>query len=133
MTELTHFGVPGMKWGHRKAAAPTSGSQPTKTRQELRALNKASRKADVAARDKSIDEARARVASGNQAYKDAKAKYKADKMLVGRREAAKAFNKVKDQRAADIELSSQAKSGKETTRAVLIAVASGLVSGLISA
>lgn len=26
MSELTHFGVPGMKWGHRKAVATATGS-----------------------------------------------------------------------------------------------------------
>ena len=42
MSELTHFGVPGMKWGHRKAVVgSTSGNaprQPLKVRREDRRI-----------------------------------------------------------------------------------------------
>ena len=40
-TELTHFGVPGMKWGHRKVVnVPGSISTQRKTRKEVRRINK---------------------------------------------------------------------------------------------
>ena len=42
MSELTHFGVPGMRWGHRKAEGGSSA--PRMSRKEVRTVNKAGQK-----------------------------------------------------------------------------------------
>ena len=107
---LVHFGVKGMKWGERRAH-----------RQNMRSLNKASRARDKAADDAAVDRARARVASGktHAHLKAAKVKFKADKNVIGRREAGKVLAKSREKANADIEKSNQLKSGKETTTAVL--------------
>lgn len=118
---LAHFGVKGMKWGKRNSSSSSEGG--TSSRSELRSLNKASKAKDRADRDKGIDEARARYESGaRDKYKAAKAQYQIDKATIGKREAAKAFNKVKDENLADYNAANQAKSGKETTMLVLSTV-----------
>lgn len=118
---LAHFGVKGMKWGKRKSSSSSDGE--SASRSELRSLNKASKAKDKAARDKEIDEARSRYETGaRDKYKAAKAQYQIDKATIGKREAAKAFNKVKDENLADYNAANQAKSGKETAMLVLSTV-----------
>lgn len=128
MTEdefLEHFGVKGMKWGQTRSGMTLPNGQTVATRSDRRAMDKASKKADTAANNSAIDAARGRIASGKnaQAYKDAKAQYKMEKLVIGKREAAKAFQKVKDKNIADYDKSSEKKSGRETVMAVLGAVA----------
>lgn len=147
MTEdefLEHFGVKGMRWGQRKAEGSGSGGSDAggggrrpkltadgrekKSGKELRALNKESAKRDVAKNDADIDAARTRIASGEnrKAYLEAKARYKSDKHVIGRREAAKAYQAVKDKNLEDYNKSQEAKSGRETVGAVI-----GTVAGLV--
>jgi hypothetical protein len=121
---LAHYGVKGMKWGVRKS---TSGKS-------RRQLNKESRQKDRAKLDRDIDRARARVntnrkyaltdkgSKSHSDYKKAKAQYKKDKAELGSREARKILNKAKEKRYKDVQLSNTAKSGRETTIAVLAAV-----------
>lgn len=121
---LEHYGKKGMKWGQRHAA------------------NKASRAKDRVAYDKSIDKARSRTTGTTRAarlglsdtgskshteFKKAKAQYKVDKQKMGSREARKILNKARTKRITDVNMSQQAKSGKETALVVLGAV------GLLSA
>lgn len=130
---LDHAGVKGMKWGHRKAAGPKLGpdGKPQKTRKELRALDKASigrdkekLKKDLAANDKEIATARAKVKSGENAkmFADAKAKYKIDKKVIGKREASKALEEVRTKTLATYAKSKEAKSGAEATAAALVTI-----------
>jgi len=120
---LEQAGVKGMKWGRRKATSDSDA--PTKTRSELRGLNKASRKADNVTRNAEIDGARERFNSGTARsdYKSAKATYKSQKQVVGSREAKKAFQKVKDKNFADYDKSQEVKAGKETAIVAVAAVA----------
>jgi len=124
---LAHHGVLGMKWGHHKAqtsgGSGGSSAPAKKSRAELRALDKASVKNDKAARNAEIDAARQRYdTSARSNYLKAKAQYKVDRHQIGKREALKAFNKVKDQNMADYEKASELKSGKETVVAVLATI-----------
>lgn len=124
---LEHYGKKGMKWGHRMASAPkkTADGRDVKSRKELRALDKASEKRDNATRDKGIDDARERSKWGGQNDKDwkqAKTQFKSDKKVIGRAEASKALQKVKDRIVADNVTSQQYKSGKESTTAALVAL-----------
>lgn len=114
---LAHYGVPGMKWGQRRAHA-----------KEMRSLDKASKKKDKAERNDKIDAARERFRSGQAKadLKNAKAEYKTQKNVVGKREAKKILNAVKEKNLADYETGAQWKSGKETATG-LIAGATGLV------
>lgn len=121
---LEHAGVKGMKWGQRRA--------------QQKSLNKASRDKDKLARadrnakfDKAIDRARARTknptffkdtSKANLAVKKAKADYQANKAALGKREAKKIVAKARSKRLEDKIVAGFAKSGKETTRALLIGV-----------
>lgn len=131
---LAHHGVKGMKWGKRKSSGSSSESSSeggSSSRSELRSLNKASKANDKAARNKEIDDARARYESGaRDKYKAAKAQYQIDKATIGKREASKAFNKVKDENLADYNAGNQIKSGKETAVFVLSAVGASVLYSL---
>ena len=66
MSELTHFGVPGMKWGHRKAVVgSTSGNAPG---QSLKAKVQDRRAANIAVSVKRGDALIAKYGSVNKAY-----------------------------------------------------------------
>lgn len=142
LDDLSHFGVKGMKWGHRQAQPATGGSSSGAATPSNRQLNKASRMKDKAANkaanadfnknfDKEIDNARAKVANHHQVLKDAKAKFHAEKHTIGTREARKNLNKVRDQVAMEREVASFAKSGKETRNAVLATVGVIAVSSIV--
>lgn len=119
---LAHHGVKGMKWGVRKSRA------------ELRALDKASRATDKAKRAKEIQSARDRYnKSARSNYKAAKAEYKEARHVIGKREAKKILNKVKEKNVKDWETGSQYKNGKEVAGAVLLGVGILTASALLSA
>lgn len=138
---LEHFGKKGMKWGQRKAeGSGASGGSPSN-----RSLNKASRANDRATAksdakkfnkewDDEIDAARSRTKSGEnkQALKAAKVQYKADKLVVGSREAKKALNAVREQKSTDAAVAQLSKTGKETVVATISAVAGIAVLSLLS-
>jgi len=113
---LEHFGTRGMKWGVRRSQ---------------HSMNKASRQRDRAARNASIDQARARVASGQvrREYKAAKAKYKRDRQIVGRREARKTLNSTRSKLNSEYRLSQQAKHGSETVTTVMALAGATVLSG----
>lgn len=136
---LAHFGVKGMKWGKHTSSSSSSGGDSSggstaPTKKDLKALDKASKAADIAKRDAEIDKARSDYnTSARKNYLDAKAQYKIDKVTIGKREAAKAFNAVKDKNIRDAEVANMAKSGKETTALVLTAVGGIVLSAAIRA
>lgn len=128
--ELKHYGVPGMRWGKRKG--PTSSSDAPgnsgPNRRDLKALDKQTKARQKAERNEVIDKARAEYNdNARKNYLDAKAQYKTDKAIIGKRAAKEAFDKVKMKNMLDAEVASQAKSGKETVNALLISAALGAV------
>jgi hypothetical protein len=131
---LAHHGVLGMKWGHHKAA-PTGGSAPASAPAPTnRQLNKASRQKDKASRNAEIDAARQRYnTTARTNYVKAKDQFKADKKTIGTREARKKFNEVKQKNVDDFEIANQAKSGRETTVAILGVVGLVAVSSILKA
>lgn len=138
---LAHHGIVGMKWGKHKSQSSSDGGSSSgggaaaPSRSELKAKDKASKQADTAKNDAAIEAARARINSGanRQAYKDAKAQYKIDKVNVGKREAAKAFNTVKDKNIVDAQVAQLAKSGKERTTAILVLAGAVVLGGVAQA
>lgn len=119
---LEHYGRLGMKWGKRSGGGGGAGNASN------RKLNKQSRSVDRAKNDKEIDKSRTQLKSGKGRadYLKAKKQYKIDKVNLGSREAKKALNKVKDKSVDDYWKSQEAKSGKETTKA-LISTGAGIV------
>lgn len=119
--ELLHFGIKGMKWGVRKEQSTSGGGE--SSRQKNRRLNKEFTGKEKAKRDAEIDAARARYGeNARKNYLDAKAQYKADKKTIGSRAARAKFDAVKQKNIDDYEIAQQAKSGRETTVAVLSTV-----------
>lgn len=122
---LQHFGVKGMKWGRRTGGADDSGGGGT--RREARAaksLAKAQTKLAVKTakidaankRDDDINAARENLGKTANAVKVAKAQYKVDKHLMGRKAAKDVLRSVKNTNAATISLASQ-KTGQEQAAA----------------
>lgn len=96
--ELFHYGVPGMKWGRRKAIPVASGQAP-KSKKQIRAEQT---KAAVKKYSKKYDEASALSNIADKKWRDVKAEYKAlgktaiSRILAaksGKTAAAKAYNK----------------------------------------
>lgn len=119
---LEHYGVPGMKWGQRKASAINRNRQ----------LNKASRKKDKATfksnvskaketHAKEVDKARTYVNSGKAKadWKAAKAQYKKDKVEIGSREARKIKAKAAKKRIDAINKSQETRDGKELAQKII--------------
>jgi hypothetical protein len=98
----------------------------------MRGLNKASRQRDRVERNASIDQARARVASGQllRDYKSAKTKYKRDRHIIGRREARKTLNNTREKLNTDYELANQTKHGSETVVTVMAIAGTTMLSGV---
>lgn len=127
---IQHYGVPGMKWGKRgsKASSDSGGSGGPKfggaiDKKALKNLDRQSKEKDKAERSAAIDKARFDYnTKGRSRYLEAKATYKRDKHVIGKREAKKAFDKVKAQNLEDYAIGSQAKDGKEATKAILATV-----------
>lgn len=131
LDELAHFGVKGMKWGHHKAQPTGGGGEAPKSGRQL---NKEFRKEQNAKRNSEIDAARERYnASARTNYLTAKAQYKADKKTIGSAAARAKFNEVKRKNMEDYAVANQAKSGKETTVAVLGIVGAVALSALLTA
>lgn len=127
LDELVHFGVKGMHWGHRKAPETSGGGggggPAPMTRKQNRQLNKEFKAKENAKRDSEIDAARDRYNTNARAnYLAAKAQYKVDKKTIGTAAAKAKFNEVKNQNLEDHAIAQQAKSGRETTVAVLATV-----------
>jgi len=117
---LAHFGVKGMRWGVRKAAEPTGGGSSGPSRRELRTMDKQAKAKDRAARNAEIDAARERYATtARKNYLDARAQYKVEKKTIGKYEARKKLDAVKQKNLDDYEAAQQIKSGKETALYVL--------------
>lgn len=114
---LEHFGKKGMRWGVR-----TKRPGAFATSKHKHQLNKASRQKDAAKIDKTIDRARGRVASGKTKaeFKKAKSEHAANKAKLGSREARKILNKARQKKYTDVTNSQAAKSGRETTVALLV-------------
>lgn len=126
LDELAHFGVKGMRWGHRKPQDTSGGGAGSAPPKSNRQLNKEFRKDANAKRDAEIETARANYnQNARQRYLSAKAQYKQDKKTIGSAAARAKFNEVKQQNIDEHAVASQAKSGKETTIAVL-----GLIGGV---
>lgn len=119
---LEHFGVKGMRWGHRKAES--SNGEPS-ARQRNRELNRASRYRDQAKNQAEIEAARRRHYGGENAKRltDAQAKYKKDMIKVGSREARKLLNQVRSEVYADSLKSQEYLNGKELVKDLLITMA----------
>lgn len=136
---IAHYGVPGMKWGKRgaKATSDSGGSGAPSMgggidKQRLKALDKQSKAADKADRLNTIDSARSRNLTARKDWKAAKQTYKADKAVLGKREARKALNKVREQQLKDQETASQLRDGKEVALYVVAAIGVSVVSSLIA-
>lgn len=133
LEELAHFGVKGMRWGHRNAKE-TSGGGGAASKPSNRQLNKEFRKKENEKRNSEIDAARSRYnSSARDSYLKAKAQYKTDKKTIGTAAARARFNAVKNKNVEDFNIGNQAKSGKETTVAVLSVVGAVTISALLSA
>ena len=127
LDELAHFGVKGMRWGHRKAqdSGGSGGGNAASPPMSNRQKNKEFRKETNKKRDAEIDAARERYNNNARSdYLKAKAQYKADKKTIGTAAARAKFNETKNKNLEDFNVAQQAKSGKETTVAVLSIVGS---------
>jgi len=121
---LIHFGVKGMQWGVRN-------SPKVQKMKDDRKAQKLKAKYD---RDDAIDAARARVNSGANAKdrRDAKAEYKAQKKVVGRRAARKVLREKRRALNNEYNTSQQLKSGRERTLYILSRVGGAVVVGGVS-
>lgn len=131
---LQHFGVLGMKWGVRSSGSGKGGGGKTQLQKlkEKEAARKYQAKLD---RNAAIDAARARVSSGawRQDRKAAKAQYKAEKSVIGRKEARRILREKRRTLNSEYNLSQETKHGRETAEAILWAVGAGAIGGTVSA
>lgn len=118
---LMHFGVKGMRWGHRRAEGELS------PRQKNRELNKQfarDESARIIAKSKTeknpVLAARARVYTGanHTRLKTAKEEYKKEKPQVGSKEARKKLDVVKRETLADYKKSKEHADGQELVDAI---------------
>lgn len=113
---LSHYGVPGMKWGKRQAAGIRRNHE----------LNKASRLKDKTTPTKfkekkpeppflskehkqAVDKARADIKSGKAKHelKNAKIRYRKDRAVIGSREAKKILRESKDKYYSTVKKASE--------------------------
>jgi hypothetical protein len=127
LSDLSHYGVKGMKWGERMAAR-------REKRKALRSLDKQNRRADNKVRNAEIDAARTRYyTTARKDLKKANAQYKAEKGTIGKYAARKNRTAVRDRVNRDYEMAQQVKSGAETVGAILATVGTVAVYALVSA
>lgn len=128
ISELAHHGVPGMKWGKHKVSQLQNNHQLNKA---SRANDKVVAKKAVEANNKSIDEARGRLASGatHKAFKDAKSQFKSDKLSLGTREARKVLDKARATKMSDISKANEIKPGREYWTNALSQIALETIAG----
>jgi hypothetical protein len=142
---LEHFGKKGMKWGKRSSSS--SSSSPTKTRGELRELNKVARsenkakaKSDRAKEDKAHDDKVNKARDGF--HKDAanldkaQQKYKADKKVIGKVAAKRALKEAEDKYIDSFNtatLSTTKEAHKQMIAAAGLLTLSAIVSGIAAA
>lgn len=146
---LEHFGVPGMKWGRHTSSSgsSSSGSSPTKSRGELRQLNKVARtenkakaKADRAkeasAHDAKVLKARDNFHKDAQKLSDAQKQYKTDKKVVGKVAAKRALKDAEDKYTKSFDtamLSTTKEAHKQMVAGVGLMLLSAVVAGASSA
>lgn len=120
---LEHYGTKGMQWGVRK-----------ERRKRNRELNRKSREKDAKKYRKEIDDARARLDSGQhtRTFRESRAQFRSDRDRFGSRvarqrraERTEAFNR-------DFEAASQIRDGREAAVAILAGVGTVAVSALLS-
>lgn len=120
---LAHYGVPGMKWGQRRAHAAN-----------MRSLDKAEKRKDREKQAKDVTAARAKLKSGElkARTKEAKAQYKADREVIGKVAARKVLQKTYDKNIKVIEKANEYKNGKEVALSVAAAVAGVALVGILN-
>lgn len=133
---LEHFGVKGMRWGHRKAPSSSSDGPAAPTRKELRGMNKVARagqRADAKQKavdnDNAIKEARARRKDNYNELKTAKKQYKNDKKQIGRVAAKQVLRQNQEKPLKDLEKASELTRKEQNTK-LLIDVSSILLKSL---
>lgn len=106
---ISHYGKKGMKWGVRNSRRPVPGT-----------------KAAIS-RDKQIDAARERFASGanRRRYVQAKTKYKHQRVTKGKNFAKRELQKAKLKNLRDAQVANTAKDGKEFATFLAYDVLSG--------
>ena len=94
-TELYHYGVPGMKWGHRKARPVSTGVRPRRGASQQTSSSQASPEAQAQARKAKVKKALTIGAAVAGTALAAYGGYKLAKYVQGKRNAA-AFQKAQD-------------------------------------
>jgi hypothetical protein len=133
---LAHYGVPGMKWGHRKGArnVPMGPS-----RKHLRNLNKQARAENKVANkqaanrlDKDIAARRAKLPEQKAQLKQARAKFNIEKKQIGRVAAYRALEKAEIKYDQQFAMASR-KTQKEQTKDLVNGIAGAVVVGTLKA
>lgn len=132
---LEHYGVKGMRWGKRSSSSSDSGSSDApKSRKELRALDRAHRKAEKAkARkewDDDIETARDELDGKAKKLNEASKQYKIDKQTMGR---AAAKDILRDHEEDFIETWNKASlsTTKEANRQLIVAAGTAVLTAAL--
>lgn len=127
---LEHYGKKGMKWGQKMAEA--SLGVVAKSRNVRKEGNQGKQSKEE--RNAAIEKARDNIEDGTnfKNYTDAQKAVRKAKGTDGHAAAKAALNAVKDKNTDDYHDSRLAKSGAETTKAVLITVAATVVLAAIT-
>lgn len=149
---LMHYGVPGMRWGKRKArdSGGSSGGSDRPSRGDLREMNRTARAENKAAasaqrakaaanaakatnkRDRDIINARGRLEKEAVALKEAKKQYKTDKKEIGRVAAKRIVSEHRNKFYSSLETAGQDTS-KEATAKMLQDVGGILAASILEA